>query len=271
MNNQTHPDPIATVKSRWPVRITMCVLPWIIAGALFVTNMSTLLSDKARSTGCDRVLEVMKALSMDSLDLMSRRKSQPPLANEMKKADDLVEQNMMLTERRKALESTIAKLQLENTEIKIQKNDVTGRLQKLQLEHTDLQNRHVAVEKERIALKEMSVKRAKAVKTVADRISRKLSVHAGELIAELPLRAAPYIGVFTLVTGTTLDIRSDCELANTLNTLVLEHQEAPLDTHAVCQYMDKIPPAARVWSEVKSHASSLTVRAYQNVERLGSH
>ena len=249
----------------------MSVVPWIIAGAFFATNIFTVLSVRAQSTGHGTLMAVMKAVSPDSFDVISRLKSLPAPAAEMNKAEDLVKQNMTLTQRRKALESTIARLQVENSQIKIQKNEATSRLEKLQLEHAGLRNRHIALEKEQIALKEMSVKRAKAVKTVADRISRKLSVHAGELIAELPLRAAPYIGVFTLVTGTTLDIRSDCELANTLNTLVLEHQEAPLDTHAVCQYMDKIPPAARVWSEVKSHASSLTVRAYQNVERLGSH
>lgn len=189
----------------------------------------------------------------------------------MKKADDLVRQNMTLTERRKALESTIAQLQLENSQIKIQKNEAASRLEKLQLEHTGLRNRHIALEKEQIALKELSVRRARTVKTVADRISRKLSIHAGELITELPLRAAPYVGVFTLVAGTTLDIKSDCELANMLNALVLEHREAALDTHAVCQYMNRIPPPAQVWSEVKSHANSLTIRAYQSVERLGPH
>jgi hypothetical protein len=213
-------------------------------------------------------VSLITAVFGDSVSSISGHRGHVEPTTAAKSAEDLAKQNLALAERRKELEFTLARLQRQNSEIKAQKVEADNRFQKLQDEHTGLRNKHIALEKEQSALKEISVRRANAVKTLADRISRKLALHAGELIAELPLRAAPYVGVFTLVTGTALDIRSDCELARTLNGLVLEYQEAPVDTHAVCQYTDRIPDATQVWNEAKRRAGSFAVPVYQRVERL---
>lgn len=119
MNDQAHPNSLEIGNRRLLARIPMSVVPWIAAGALFATNILTLLSVQAQSTGHGALVSVMKALSPDSFDVISRLKSQPAPAAEMKKADDLARQNVTLTERRKALESTVAQLQLENSQIKI--------------------------------------------------------------------------------------------------------------------------------------------------------
>jgi len=181
-------------------------------------------------------------------------------------AEDVARHNAMLAKRARELESGIARLEDENSKVRARKAEVDSRLMKLHTEHGLLRDRQAALETERNALKAMSARRAKAVKNVADRITGKLAVNAGGLIAEMPVRAAPYVGVFALVTGTALEIRSDCELARTLNGLVLEHQEAPLDTHAVCQYADRIPAPDQVWTAVKKQSGSMAASVYQTIE-----
>ncbi|WP_141831570.1 hypothetical protein [Herbaspirillum sp. SJZ107] len=213
-------------------------------------------------------MSAIKAAIEDSIHSIMGRRPRPASTNAVQTAEDLSRENRILAERKKELESAVNKLQRENSTAKAQKVEADNHLRTLQAEHTGLREKHIALEKDRDALKAISVRRAKVVKTVADRISRNLAVHAGELITELPLRAAPYVGVATLVAGTAVDIKSDCELSRTLNDLVVEHQEAPLDTHAVCQYADKIPTATQVWTMAKSQADKLTVPVYQVVERL---
>lgn len=246
-------------------RRAIAILPWAVVAVLVFTNIAALLSERARSAALDILAPAVKAVSADAAGLFPGQGDRGRPEDVLQAATGMAGQDAMLV---RELESTVARLRLENSDVKARKADAEERLVKLQAEHAGLQKRHVVLETERDALKDMSVRRAKAVKTVANRISGKLAVHAGELIAELPVRAAPYVGVFALVTGTAYDIRSDCELARTLNGLVLEHQEAPLDTHAVCQYTDRIPGATQVWATVKKRSGSVTASVYQTVENL---
>ena len=265
------PTERATENTRSGSRIPRAFLPWILVIALFITNAVTLLNYRTQSASYDSVMSAMVAIFKDPIGLIFGNVSRREPISPLKLVEDLAKKNMMLAAHSNGLESELANLQRLNSQIKAQKLEVEQIFRKLQDEHIGLRIRHMALEKDRTALKEMSVRRAKAVRAVADRISRNLATHAGELIAELPLRAAPYVGVFTLVTGTAYDIKSDCELSQTLNGLVLEHHEAPLDTHAVCQYMSTVPSATQVWDKVKSRAGSFAVPAYRTVERLYRH
>jgi len=251
-----------------PARRSIAVLPWILTAVLLITNACTLLSERGRSEGRAILSSVIPAAAGNATDFILGHGNRRELAAAAKTVSDLAKQNEMLAAHRTKLKSAVIRLQRENSAVKAQKVAADNHLLKLQAEHTGLRDRHIALEKDHRTLKDLSGRRAKAVKTVAERISRNLAIHAGELIAELPLRAAPYVGVFTLVTGTALDVMSDCELARALNGLVLEHKEAPLDTHAVCQYTDKIPPATHVWNTVKSKAGLLAVPVYQTIEKL---
>jgi len=83
----------------------------------------------------------------------------------------------------------------------------------------------------------------------------------------MPVRAAPYVGVFALVTGTAFDIRSDCKLSRKLNGPVLAHQDAPLETHAVCRHAELIPAAGKAWDMMKKQSGTMAAPVYQAVER----
>jgi len=251
MNMDSNPSPVGTQagQTRRAARFPLHVLPWVLAIGLAITNIGTLLSEPAQSAGHAILVPAIKAVLDNTTWGPSKRGER---AGVVETAEELARKNRMLAEREKKLESTVAELRRENSVAKAQKVESDRRLVKLEGEYTGLQSKYVALEKDRNALKELSVRRAKAVKTVADRISKKLAVHAGELIGELPLRAVPYVGVVALVAGTALDVSSDCDLARTLNGLVLEHQEAALDTHAVCQYIDKIPSPSQIWNATKS-------------------
>jgi len=250
---------------RFVVRLLLVALPWILAAALVVTNMLTLLSERAYGAGQTALVPVIDTVLNNWLPPSPHRKE---LKIAMEANRELSRQNRVLAERQRVKESALSALQRENKALKEQQINVENRFRKLESEHIQLQETRAAIEKDRDALKDDSAKRAKSVRTLANRITGKLAMQAGDIIAELPLRGAPYVGIFTLVAGTALDIQSDCELARTLNDLVIEHGEAPVDTNAVCQYADKIPKATEVWSTVQSRASSLVKPLYQAIERL---
>lgn len=244
------------------------IVPWVVVAVLLLTNIVALLDGRVHSAAQAFFGPAISMMFGDPTGLFPDDRRLGRSGRDVQSAESLARQNATLIKRGRQLESAITRLERENSEVKARKAATDGQLVKVQLQHATLRNAHSALEAERSALKNTLEMRGKAVKTVADRVSRKLAVQAGGLIAELPVRAAPYVGVLAIITGATLDIQSDCELARTLNGLVLEHQQAPLDTHAVCRYTDRIPSPEQLWTTVKKRSGTLAAPLLEAVEKL---
>lgn len=261
------PMPAAPAASRSLAhRLLTLVLPWTLVLLLVTTNAMTLLNQQMYSAGRSRV-ELVAATVRGQVSQYGLWRSPAPRPSATREDDleGLRKQNTLYATRQKSLELAMTTLQRQNTEIKGQQGQAEDRFRKLQSQHTHVQEENRRLEHDREALKKASLKRAGAVRNIASRITRRMALRAGAAASELPIRAAPYIGIGALVTATALDIKSDCELAGVLNGLVLEHDEPPLDTNAVCQYADKIPAPAQLWGVVESRANTLLKPLYKAI------
>ncbi len=260
--------PITPGPKRWVVSSWTVVLPWILVLILTVTNVVTAISPSLRFAEVRAGTTILEKLAESFSLLPFFDKTAGESTQSSKTITELRRQNAQLLERQTKMTSAFSALQRETNDVKAQKTAAEVRFDKLRSEHMQLQQVKTALESEQAASKALALKRAKAVHDVSSYFMRKMAAHAGAMIAELPLRAAPYVGTVALVAAMSADIRMDCEMTRALNTLVLEHQGQPIDTNAVCQYIDKIPSGAQVWIAVQNGAHTLVKPLHQAIARV---
>ena len=247
-------------------RTLALALPWLLVTVLCVTNLMTLSSPGFHLEGRHKlsaVLEAVMGLVPEQPLNIDAPRTGLRTALAIHSASIIQE---VVPVRQKALEATVELLQREAQDMKVLKREADSRYISLQSEQMRLAKLNADLNNERKALRAVSFVRAKAVRSAAARLTTRLAVRAGETIAELPVRAAPYIGTVALVVSTSIDIQADCELTRTLNALVLEHGEPAVDTGAVCQYVSRIPTAPQVWGQVESRASAMMQPLYRALE-----
>jgi hypothetical protein len=254
-------------KSRLPHRLLL-ILPWLLLAGLAASNLMTLLSPSIFLEGRQVLTPLLQAVTghaPDQLVVVSRERLRSLVASEAGKA--LTAQRIRSAAQQKVWETTVEVLQRKADELQALKLQADTRFGRLQSEHVHLQATKNTLDKEHEALRAASSRRAYAVQRVVERVTKRMAVHAGEAIAELPIRAAPYVGATALVVGTSLDIQSDCKTARDLKGLVIEYQEPPIDTGLVCRYVSKIPSASQVWRQVESRANTLMKPLYRAIEQ----
>jgi hypothetical protein len=215
------------------------VIPWALVFLLSLSNTSSLLSERFHNAAYGVLSNVLGIAGPAIADAMLSRS--PTKA------------------RARAVDSATRQLQGERA-------DLLNKNRALHAENEAVRASKAALAKEHHALRAVSAKRAAAVRAVATRTSSVLAARSAEAVSTLPLRAAPYIGIAALVGFTTMELKSDCELAKALADLNAEHGNEPVDSGQVCKVVESVPTPSQAWNSVKARSSATLNSTYDLLE-----
>ena len=223
-------------------RVTF-ILPWMLVGLLTMSNVASLLSERAHNIGFGILATVANLAGQVVADTV--------LSSSPTKA------------KARAIDSVTRRLQNERTELH---NMNTA----LRAENDAVRASKAVLTKEHDALRTIATKRASAVRALATRTTAALATRSAEAVTTLPARAAPYVGIAALVGFTTLEVKADCELAIALADLNAEHGNAPVDTGKVCGVVSMVPSPQQAWSSVKTKGSATLKTTYDVLENTAN-
>lgn len=217
----------------------MAISGWMLAGVLLACNVATLISEAIHETAFSALASVVGFAGKAAADAVLTRSPVQAKARATEKATRL--------------------LQAQHAELQAKHSKVVA-------EHEAAKASRAALAKEHDALRAVTAKRASAVKAFATRTTVTLSSRAASAITTLPASAAPYVGIAALVGFTTMELKSDCELARALVELNGQHGNEPVDPDPVCRAIEMVPSPQQAWAAVKLQASSTLRSAYDALE-----
>lgn len=221
-----------------PSRVT-AMSGWMLAGVLLACNVATLISEAIHETAFSALASVVGFAGKAAAEaVLSRSPVQAKV---------------------RAAEKATRLMQAQNAELQ-------ARHSKMLAEHEATKASRAALVKEHDALRAVTAKRASAVKAFATRTTVTLSSRAASAITTFPARAAPYVGIAALVGFTTVELKSDCELARALVELNAQHGNDSIDTDPVCRAIEMVPSPQQAWAAVKLQASSTLRSTYDALE-----
>lgn len=234
----SEPAPTARRQGR---RAWLTLAPWLLAALLLVSQVATVVSERAHAAAYGVVATV--------LSMAGRAVADAVLAHSPTKA------------RTHAVEAATRRLQAERVAL-----ETTMRT--IQRDRDAVVAGKAALTREHAALQAAAARRAAAVRALANRTASVLAARSAEAVSTLPVRAAPYLGLVALVAFTTQELKSDCDLAKALASLNAEHGNAAVDTGAVCAAVDRVPTPQQAWSSVKVGSGMAWRAAYDSIEAV---
>jgi chaperonin cofactor prefoldin len=210
----------------------LSALPWLLVAALLTSNLMTLLNDRFHFAAHEALERLAAIVALDAVRTAVQQSSPAAVV------------------KRKIAQAT---------------QQVTQEHEQLRARHSELDRQHRQLQGQYTTLKNTAARRTQALgKFAASTILRVGRNKAAELGSLVP-RSVPYAGIAATVLATAYEIKSDCELLQDLNGLLVEHDVEKPDTTTLCGFEAPSPEA--LWNEVLAGVGTTTRATYEAVAK----
>jgi hypothetical protein len=242
----------ATASPQVPAPTAKRRVPWaflsrfVLVASLIASNVATVVSDRVHQVAFD-LFERVALLAGDAV------------------ADRLLSHSP--TRLRRAEGERVARpLRAERDAIRVERDLALARRRALQLELDAAKATGAAAAVDRDAARAMAARRAAAVQKVARNATAKIATRSADTLATFPARAAPYVGVAALIGFTGYELKMDCELAQSLADLNIEHDNERIDVGPICRRVNQVSTFDQTLDTVKAKADVSQKAMYEALQ-----